>query len=248
MGFEYVLKHLNEHHQEDLMDLCKKFDNAKEVTNVKALKVDYDGLTLVYNHNKELYLAFPAKATSETLKDVIIALVLSAKKSLDIESIQREMQEFMQGFKSVCLASLHPQGNVVCSYAPLIQAFGEYYIYISEVSEHYASIAANPKNVEVMFLEDEKEAHSAILRKRVRFKTNVVFIERGELFDRVYDVFEEQNAFNASLKTIRKMLDFHLIKLEFQEGRFVKGFGAAYDIKNGEIISLTDKNPHRHKA
>lgn len=41
------------------------------------------------------------------------------------------------------------------------------YIYISEVSEHFNNIKANPNNIEIMFLEDESKAASVILRKKI---------------------------------------------------------------------------------
>ncbi|RVZ95170.1 HugZ family heme oxygenase, partial [Helicobacter pylori] len=50
----------------------------------------------------------------------------------------------------------------------------------------------------------------------------------------------------GGIKTIRTMQDFHLIALDFKEGRFVKGFGQAYDILgDNKIAYVGDKgNPH----
>lgn len=51
----------------------------------------------------------------------------------------------------------------------------------------------------------------------------------------------------GGIKTIRKMLDFHLVKLEFKKGRFVKGFGQAYDIENGNVAHVgASGNRHKH--
>ncbi len=96
------------------------------------------------------------------------------------------------------------------------------YIYISEVSEHFNNIKVNPNNIEIMFLEDESKAASVILRKRLRYRVNASFLERGERFDQIYDEFEKQTGGEGGIKTIRKMFDFHLVKLEFKKGRFVK--------------------------
>lgn len=244
MDFSKILEHLNNHHQDNLKDLCKKFGNANTISNVQATKVDFEGITLCYNENKTLKIDFEKKADEKTLKDTIVQLCLSVKSSLDTQAIKEELEEFMHGFKSICIASIAPNGTAVCSYAPLIQTNGKYYIYISEVSEHFSSIHTNPNKIEIMFLQDEKEAPLIILRKRARFKSEATFIPRGEEFDRIYDAFEAQNEHNGPLKTIRKMLDFHLIELHLKTGRFVKGFGQAYDIIDGEIIPLTENNPH----
>ena len=50
----------------------------------------------------------------------------------------------------------------------------------------------------------------------------------------------------GGIKTIRQMSDFHLIELQLGFGRFVKGFGQAYDIlPNGEIKQVGSiGNPH----
>lgn len=248
MSLESIINHMNEHHKENLIALCRKFAGIKEVSNAILKGVDFEGLDIVYNQNQNLRIEFPKKADENTLKDTIIELCMSIDSSTDFLSIEKEMKEFMQGFNSVCLASLSPKGEVVCSYAPFIQTAWGNFIYISEVSEHFANIKAHPKNIEIMFLEDESKAASAILRKRLRFKTEASFIERGEFFDKIYDEFEKKTGGAGGIKTIRTMLDFHLVKFEFKKGRFVKGFGQAYDIEEGKIKHLkggVSGNPHK---
>lgn len=168
---------------------------------------------------------------------------------MKFDSVEKELKEFMLSFNSVSLATLNSKGEVVCSYAPFVSTQWGNFIYISEVSEHFANIKANPDNIEIMFLEDESKAASVILRKRLRYRVRASFLERGEEFDRVYDEFERQTGGEGGIKTIRKMLDFHLVGLEFGKGRFVKGFGAAYDIENGTIKQVgasPHKFPHKH--
>ncbi|TEY04474.1 HugZ family heme oxygenase [Campylobacter sp. US33a] len=245
MNFENIITHMNDHHGSNLVDLCVKFGGAKEVKNAKLVSVDFEGLDIVYNDNEKLRVEFVKKADENSLKDAIIELCKDAKPSANLDSVKQEMLEFMREFNSVCLATLSPSGSVVCSYAPLIQCEEGNFIYISEVSEHFANIKEHPNNIEVMFLEDESQAASVILRKRVRFKAVAKFMPRDESFDRIYDIFEKRA--DKAVKMIRNMLDFHLIKLEFEEGRFVKGFGQAYNVKNGELthIGAGAGNPHQ---
>lgn len=247
MSLESIISHMNDHHKENLIALCKKFAGVKEVSNAILKGVDFEGLDIVYNENQNLRIEFPKKADENTLKDTIIKLCMSVESSNDFSGVEKEMQEFMQEFNSVCLASLSPKGEVVCSYAPFIQTKWGNFIYISEVSEHFTNIKAHPKNIEIMFLEDESKAASAILRKRLRFRTEASFIERGEFFDKVYDEFEKKTGGAGGIKTIRTMLDFHLIKFEFKKGRFVKGFGQAYDIEEGKIKHLGGESGNPHK-
>lgn len=246
MNLESIISHMNEHHRSNLVDLCRKFGGVKEVKDVKLSHVDFEGLDIIYNDDETLHIEFPKKANEETLKDTIISLCMSAKPEQDFSGVAKEIEEFKSNFNSVCLATLGENNEVVCSYAPFVATDLGNYIYISEVSEHFNNIKANPNNIELMFLEDESKAASVILRKRLRYRVDASFIERGEQFDKIYDEFERQTGAEGGIKTIRKMLDFHLVKLDFKKGRFVKGFGQAYDI-NQNVISFAGANGNPHK-
>ncbi|EFB6096776.1 HugZ family heme oxygenase, partial [Campylobacter coli] len=215
MSFESIISHMNDHHQSNLIDLCKKFGAVKDPKGVRLVGVDFEGLDIAYNDKENLRIEFPKKANEETLKDAIIELCMSAKTKKDLSGVAREAKEFMLSFNSVSLATLSADKEVVCSYAPFVNTPWGNYIYISEVSEHFNNIKENPNNIEIMFLEDESKAASVILRKRLRYKVKASFIERGEVFDKIYDEFEKQTGGEGGIKTIRNMLDFHLVKLEF---------------------------------
>ncbi|TKX32952.1 HugZ family heme oxygenase [Campylobacter aviculae] len=248
MNLESIISHMNEHHQSNLIDLCKKFGGIQDPKDVRLQSVDFTGLDIVYNGSENLRVEFPKKANEETLKDTIISLCMSAKAEENFHGVGKEIEEFKLSFNSVCLATLNENNEVVCSYAPFVTTNWGDYIYISEVSEHFGNIKKNPNNIEVMFLEDESKAASVILRKRLRYRVNASFIDRGEQFDKIYDEFERQTGGEGGIKTIRKMLDFHLVKLEFGKGRFVKGFGQAYDIDQGKITHASagaNGNPHK---
>ena len=251
MSFESIISHMNDHHQSNLIDLCKKFGAVQDPKGVILVGVDFEGLDIAYNDKENFRIEFPKKANEETLKDAIIELCMSAKTKKDLSGVAREAKEFMLSFNSVSLATLSADKEVVCSYAPFVNTPWGNYIYISEVSDHFNNIKENPNNIEIMFLEDERKAASVILRKRLRYKVKASFIERGEVFDKIYDEFEKQTGGEGGIKTIRNMLDFHLVKLEFQKGRFVKGFGQAYDIENENVThvganSSPHKFPHKH--
>ncbi|PAF46360.1 HugZ family heme oxygenase [Helicobacter sp. 12S02634-8] len=252
MEFQSIITHMNDHHQLELIGLLKKFGQIHSPQDTKLLSVDALGMDIGYDGSKSLRIEFPQKVSDgnmrEGLKNAIIEMCQSIPKTLDIQAVQKDIEAFINACGSVIISSVHASGEVVCSYAPLLRGNGKYYIYISEVSEHYESLRANPKNVEVMFLEDESKAKSVILRKRLRYKTEVTFIERGEEFENVFDNFVADNGGAGGIKTIRNMMDFHLVGLEFKKGRFVKGFGQAYDIIDGKISYIGgDGNPHKIK-
>ncbi|QOR01825.1 MULTISPECIES: HugZ family heme oxygenase [unclassified Campylobacter] len=244
MNFSTIIEHMNSHHQSNLIDLCKKFSNSKKIEKAILQSVDFEGLDIIYNDDQTLRINFPTKADVNTIKDIIIELCMNAKSD-DLENIHQEIDEFIAQYNSIILATLTENGETTCSYAPFFRFQSENYIYISQISEHFHNIKTNPNNIEVMFLEDECKASSVTLRKRLRYKASASILERDAEFDKKYDEFEKQTKDDKAVKMIRSMLDFHLIKLDFHNGRFVKGFGKAYDIQDGKIIHIKGKHPHQ---
>ncbi|ANV97807.1 HugZ family heme oxygenase [Helicobacter enhydrae] len=246
MDFSSIIKHMNDHHQAEMIGLCKKFGNAKEVQKVELESVDFGGLDLVYDGQK-LRVEFPQKADAQTIKQAIIDLCTSVPQTLEFDKVKQEIAEFKQEFGSCILATLTKEGFPLSSYSPLIQMEGKNYIYISATAEHFDNIKTNPDKIEVMFLEDECKAKSIIVRKRLRYKAQARFVERGcEEFEKALDHLESSMGGSGGIKTIRNFSDFYLIELSFGSGRFVKGFGQAYILKeNGEVehIGITG-NPH----
>ena len=245
MSFINIITHMNDYHSKDLEGLVRKFGNVKDPKNVKLESVDYEGLDIAHSEGK-LRVEFSSKASDETIKNTIIELCMSVEKTLDTQSVEKEIKEFALSFGSVVLASQNPKNEVLATYAPVIHYNDKFFIYISEVSEHYASIKNHPNNIEMMFLEDESKAKSVILRKRLRYRVSARFIEReSSEFDSVFDQFIAQSGGSGGIKTIRNMTDFHMIELIPNKGRFVKGFGQAYDIVDGKAIYLGGEgNPH----
>lgn len=162
----------------------------------------------------------------------------------DKEQIKKEVEEFRGDFKSVILGTKSKSGDVDVTYAPYLDFQGEGYIYISEIGDHFDNLKDNPQ-FEIMFLQDEKDAASVLVRKRLRYNVIAEFQERDEKFNTILDSFEEK--VGEGMKVVRKMQDFHLVKLNIVNGRFVKGFGQAYNLKDGDIVQMTgDKKSHRY--
>ncbi|RDU60285.1 HugZ family heme oxygenase [Helicobacter marmotae] len=251
MDFETILKHMNDHHNNEIIALCKKYGKAEnlingEVQNATLEGVDFEGLDIVYNNNVSLRIEFPQKADHSTIKDAIISLCQGAKTP-DSKDISDEIAAFKKEFGSIIIASIDKNGYAIASYAPLMQVENKLYIYISEVADHFQSISANPDKLEILFLEDESKAKSVILRKRLKYRAQARFIERDcEEFQKALDSLQSAMGGAGGIKTIRGMHDFHLIELQLGLGRFVKGFGQAYDIlPGGEIKHIGGSaNPH----
>lgn len=254
MDIRSIIDHMNNNHVKDMEMLLEKFGQIRGARDIRLKNADMECIEIAYmldGREGVLRVDYPARVESlEGIRGAIIDLCTSVPRALDMESVREDLERFREGFDSVCIASLNPDNEVVCSYSALLSdeqdGRRQFYIYVSEVAEHFNSIKAHPDNVEVMFLEDEADAKSPILRRRLRYKTRVAFVDRGAEFDRVYENFLNRHGRGRGLEAIRDMRDFHLIRLDFIRGRFVKGFGQAYDIDiDGNISHVGGQgNPH----
>lgn len=251
MDFNRIITHMNDHHQDDMAALCKKFGGEKEITEVKLVSVDFAGLDFEYNQGKTLRVEFPQQADEGSIKQAIVTLCVENKPVANFERIKAKIDEFRQSVKSCVLATLDADGAPVASYAPIISLDGKNYIYISAIAEHYDNLKRNPNQVEVMFLEDESQAKSIIVRTRLRYKATARFIPREDpIVEKALDKLAETMNDVGGIKTIREFTDFDLVELTFGTGRFVRGFGQAYRIHaDGEISHIGVKgNPHEKET
>ncbi len=245
MSVTSIIEHMNGHHAAELLGLVKHYGgfDAKEVA---LANVTEDGM-YIQADGKEIFAPFPTKTAPQDYKNAIIGLCGTISKK--DEQIADEVESFKDEFNTILLASLSKDNKPHISYSPLLRYQGEYYLYISEVAAHCQNLRTNSDSAQVMFIENEDKAKSILARKRLTYDVSVKFLPRDDFFNKVYDSFEERVGKNAGLAQVRGMEDFHLVKIQFKEGRFVKGFGQAYSIdeqgKIGHVRGGSGGMPHK---
>ncbi|WP_144411977.1 hypothetical protein [Campylobacter lari] len=61
-------------------------------------------------------------------------------------------------------------------------------------AEYFEGIKCNNKNIEIMFIEDEKDCMSIFARKRLKFRIECIEITRdNQLFEQVLNAYENKN-------------------------------------------------------
>ena len=65
---------------------------------------------------------------------------------------------------------------------------------------------------------------------KATFQATAKFIESNELKKRILENAMQKIGTHGGISQIAKMNDFHLVELELGSGRFVQGFGQAYDV------------------
>ncbi|GAB6927341.1 hypothetical protein JCM10914A_13240 [Paenibacillus sp. JCM 10914] len=147
-------------------------------------------------------------------------------KVMDTEASKKQYMEFANGLKSLILSTIDETGRPFISYAPFVQTQGKFYIYISRIAPHYRHLEEQGL-VDVMLIADEVSTSNLFARERARF-TCVARNIGEEGYEEIFELFAE--TFSTPMMTMLRGLDFSLFELAPSAGRYVAGFGQAYDI------------------
>jgi hypothetical protein len=153
-------------------------------------------------------------------------------KSLE-KSICEEILAFLETRKSLMLSSLDQHGKPYASYAPFAVGDDCLYILISEIAVHGINLQINPE-IAVLMIEDEENAAQVFARLRINYsmKAQLIDYQTEGWFEGITCLKERHGEQVAGLSS---MSDFKLFKLEPHGGRFIKGFGKAYQIEGGTL-------------
>ncbi|MBD2775230.1 HugZ family protein [Iningainema tapete] len=146
-------------------------------------------------------------------------------------------QGFTDQFQSVMLSTVSADGLPNASYAPfVIDESKNIYIYVSGLSPHTQNLYAVPR-VSVLFIDDESQTKQIFARRRLTFDCSASLVERDtELWNQIVDNFEAR--FGELIQMFRSLPDFRIFKLTPNNGRFVIGFGAAYEVDPNNFDTL----------
>lgn len=147
-------------------------------------------------------------------------------------------QGFTDLFQSAVLCTVSVDGTPNASYAPFVMDESKnIYVYVSGLSTHTQNLYAVPK-ASVLFIEDESQTQQIFARRRLTFDCTATLVERDiGLWNEIVDHFEAR--FGDIIKLFRDLPDFRIFKLKPSKGRFVIGFGAAYDVDPNDLSTLT---------
>ncbi len=154
-----------------------------------------------------------------------------------LKKAQAEYDKFPTEFTSIIMSTVSKEGIPDASYAPfVIDNNKNIYIYVSGLATHTQNIYNHPF-VSVLFIEDEIKTKQIFARRRLNFNCTANLVEREtEKWQQIVDQFEIR--FGELICTLRSLPDFRIFQLTPKNGRFVIGFGAAYNISSDNINQL----------
>ena len=159
----------------------------------------------------------------------------------ELDSARGEYRALRDSSKAALLATLAHEQMPCASYAPLVWVDDSCYVYLSDLASHTRNLKRCP-SLSLLLMEDEDRVANAFARRRITFEATVVIVEREDpLFARVLAEF--RHCFGKVMDMIEPLPDFHLFRLQLKAGRFVRGFGQAYELTGDHLNDLTHIGP-----
>ena len=155
--------------------------------------------------------------------------------------VKKEYINFLKNFRSLELSTIGEKGNPETSYAPFVRDDKKnFYIYVSSLAKHTQNLI-NDRRAGVMLIESEEGSENIFSRKRAIFDcVVVVVIKNTEDWNKIMLKFDK--SCGNLMQTLRMLPDFQLLCLQPKSGRFIKGFGMAYEISGEKMSELSHIN------
>lgn len=149
------------------------------------------------------------------------------------DKISQEIIDIVDSRKSLMLSTLDHEGWPYASYAPFARGEDCLYVLVSEIAVHGINLQVNP-NASVLIIEDEDSAGELFARLRVLYRVQAELLtpESSQWHEGI-DIL--QNRHGDRITNLSQLKDFKLFKLHPRGGRYVKGFGKAYQIEGGSL-------------
>ncbi len=151
-----------------------------------------------------------------------------------------EVQEFRDACQTLQLATITKDGLPHVSYTPFAFDKAGYYILVSDLAAHGQNLKTT-KNVSIMMVEDESQAKSVHARKRLTFDTTAQHIDK-ETEEGKAGVAALVERFGEMAQNLANLGDFNLYKLTPSSGRYVKGFGQAFNVSGNDLVDFLHLN------
>lgn len=152
------------------------------------------------------------------------------------ETADDVLQQLLISVNTIHISSITKAGQPNISYAPYVRdADGNYYIFISQLASHTHDLLHTPA-VAIMLSEDEQNTRQIFARTRVTYQCEVETVAQdAEEYAEILGQFA--NEFGNVIDVLRGLPDFILFRLVPRSGRFVMGFGQAYELQ-GKGLSV----------
>ena len=167
-------------------------------------------------------------------------------KPIDLDEVRDDFLSFKSSVGCAQLGTLTVDHKPEVSYSPIVWVGDCGYLLISELASHTHNLMQNPV-LSLLLIEDEASARNLFARKRVMMDGRAQEVSRDTvLFNEIIDCFIEK--FGETVKVLVQLPDFHLMEINLLEGRFIRGFGQAFELTGPGLTSVTHIDAERLRS
>ena len=161
----------------------------------------------------------------------------------DTDSVRMDYLALRDQVNSVLLATLRRDATPEASYAPCVWFEGDCFVFLSELASHTQNLKHDP-SISLLLIEAEAAAGNAFARKRISLFGSAQNVVRA---DDTYQIVitEFYQRFGEVMNLIEPLPDFHLFRIHVQRGRFIRGFGQAYELAGDRLEQLIQIDPRK---
>ncbi len=154
-----------------------------------------------------------------------------------LDQAQTTYEGFVELFRSAILATVSAEGAPDASYAPfIVDADRNFYIFVSGLSSHTINLSATQR-ASILFIDDEAQTTEIFARRRLSYDCVARLLPRESPdWEAIADQFQQK--FGELIETLRSLSDFRIYQLTPESGRFILGFGQAYQIDGKSLGQL----------
>ncbi len=153
------------------------------------------------------------------------------------EDLPGEIEALLAEQPGVHLATWSDAHGPECSHAPCLVHEQCVHVLLSGLASHTANLLATPE-AGLMWIEDAAGCANPFARRRLTLRCRAQVVERG---DTRHALLLETMALRLgpTVNVLRGLPDFVLFALRPVEGRYIRGFGAAYRFEGLDLSTLT---------
>lgn len=148
--------------------------------------------------------------------------------------ILAEVDRFLQQQKSIMIAVKDTAGEPLASYAPFARVGECLYILVSELAKHTQALFVSDV-ASVLLVADEAATEQIYARQRLQYEMSVSPVVRGsDSWQLAFSALAERHG--EIVEQLGQLADFHMFAFTPLSGRYVKGFGRAYELSQHSLV------------
>lgn len=140
-----------------------------------------------------------------------------------IQNYQEKLFSLLSENTTLALATINKNNDAEASSTPYIYHDNAFWVFVSQLSAHTDNLITQ-KKASILITENHSENIFASTRTSIQCNVKIETDNKEDILD----IMTKQLGETVSM--LRQLPDFYLIKLEPTAGRFIAGFGKAFEI------------------